>query len=69
VPNVRERGYTFALVFKSRDPQALDRLCGGMQLLVPDCRLVFRHGPSPHHLWVIEAKAPTRGEHLGKREA
>jgi len=57
-----KRSYTFALVFKSRDPQALNELTSRINSIVPDCFVVFRHGPSRFHLWVVEAKAPSRGE-------
>ena len=58
----QNRAYTFALVFKSRDPQALNHLCEEINELIPDCWVVFKHGPSLRHLWVVEAQAPKRGE-------
>jgi len=66
-PQNRNRSYTFALVFKSRDPQALNQLCGKICEVIPDAWVVFRHGPSFRHLWVIEAKAPSRGDGINEQ--
>jgi len=63
-----KKNYTFALVFKSRDPQALNELTSRINSIIPDCFVVFRHGPSRFHLWVVEAKAPSRGEFMNEQK-
>jgi len=70
VKNLRQanRPYTFALVFKSKDPQALNHLCEEINEVIPDCWVVFKHGPSYRHLWIIEAQAPKRGEDISEQK-
>jgi hypothetical protein len=55
------RGYNFALIFKSSDPEALIKVARYINERVADSRIVFSTGPTDRFLWVLQQKE--RGDH------
>ncbi len=49
--------HNFAVVFKSSDPEALNKVLDYLSRNVLDARVVFKTGPTSRFLWVLEGKA------------
>jgi hypothetical protein len=49
--------HNFALVFKSSDPEALNKLLDYLSRNILDARVVFSTGPTSRFLWILEGKA------------
>lgn len=56
-PIARPQLHNFAIVFKSSDSEALNRLLGYLSQNIPDVRVVFRVGPTQRFLWVLEDRS------------
>ena len=65
---VKERSYTYAIIFRSKSSDALGRAEEGIKEKIADAWVVYKHGPSRFHLWVIEAKAPSRGDLMNEQK-
>jgi hypothetical protein len=53
---VVRKGYNFALIFKSTDPEALTKVARFINERVADSRIVFSAGPTDRFLWILQQK-------------
>jgi hypothetical protein len=54
------RGYNFAVIFKSSDPEALLKVTRYINERIRDSRVVFSTGPTDRFLWVLQQKGGGR---------
>jgi len=58
----QNRSYVFAIVFRSRDLDALGKAVDAIRRQIVDAFIVYKHGPSLKHLFVVAGQNPQKGE-------
>jgi len=59
---VKERSYVYAIVFRTKSTDALGQVERCIKEKINDAWIVYKHGPSTKHLFVIAGANPRRGE-------
>jgi hypothetical protein len=52
---------SFAIVFKSSDKKALEKLVDFINSELDDGKVVYAHGPTDKFLWILVGQAPREG--------